>query len=46
MDYTALTDAVNFANVASAILAVATALAGIYVGIRGAKIILAFLRSR
>jgi hypothetical protein len=44
MDYTTMTAAVDFATVATGVLAVGVALAGIYVGIKGARILLNFLR--
>lgn len=44
MDYTSLTTAVDFTTVGTAVLAVAALLAAIYAGIKGAGIILSFLR--
>ena len=46
MDYTTLTAAADFTTAETAILAVSVALAGIYVGIKGARIVLGFLRGR
>jgi hypothetical protein len=44
MDYTAITDAVDFASVITAVGVVAAALAGVYIAIKGANILLGFLR--
>lgn len=44
MDYTAITTAVNFAGVLTGVGVVAAALAGVYVAIKGANILLGFLR--
>lgn len=44
MDWVALTAAVDFAPALTFAGAVAVALAGVYIGIRGARIGLAFLR--
>lgn len=43
-DYTGLTSSIDFSNISVGILAVAGTLAGVYAGIKGAKIILGFLR--
>ena len=44
MDYTALVASVDFAGALTAVGTVAAALGVIYVGIKGSKIVLAFLR--
>lgn len=44
MDYSTMTAAVDFTTVATGILAVGVALAGVYIGIKGARILLGFLR--
>lgn len=44
MDYTAITGAVDFAGVMTGISAVAVSLAGLYIAIRGGRILLSFLR--
>ena len=46
MDFTSLTSAVDFSSVNTAVLAVAAAAATLYLGIRGAKTILGFIRGR
>lgn len=43
-DYSTLTSGIDFSTISIGVLAVATTLAGVYAGIRGAKILLAFLR--
>lgn len=44
-DLTALTDAVDFGTVITAILAIAALVAGVYVAISGAKKVIAAIRS-
>lgn len=44
MDYTTMVAAVDFATVSTGILTVGIALAGVYIGIKGAKILLRFLK--
>jgi len=44
MDYTAITGAVDFAGALVAVGVVAGALGLVYVGIKGSKIVLGFLR--
>lgn len=43
-DYTALTSGIDFSQIGTGVLAVAALLAAVYAGIKGAKIVLAFLR--
>jgi hypothetical protein len=43
-DLSALTSSISFASVVTAILAVAALLATVYLAIKGARIVLAFLR--
>lgn len=43
-DYSKLTSGVDFSTIAAGVLAVAGILAGVYAGIKGAKIVLGFLR--
>ncbi len=43
-DYGPLTDGIDFASIATGVLAVAGLLAVVYAGIKGAKIVLGFLR--
>jgi len=43
-DYSTLTSGVDFGTIASGVLAVAALLAAVYAGIKGAKVVLAFLR--
>ena len=43
-DYSVLTSSIDFSSVSVAVLAVAGILAGVYAGIKGARIVLAFLR--
>jgi len=44
MDFTAITAAVDFADVMTGLGVVAAAVAGVYIGIRGARILLSFVR--
>ena len=44
MDYTDLISAVDFATVAAGIVAVAAVVAGLRVGVKGAKLLLGFIR--
>lgn len=44
MDYTTITSAVDFAGVITGIGAVAVALAGVAIAMRGARLLLGFLR--
>lgn len=44
MDLSTLTAAVDFADVLTAILAVGVALAAVYVGMKGVRLVLGFLR--
>lgn len=44
MDYTTITGAVDFAGVITGVGAVAVALAGVYIAIKGSRILLGFLR--
>jgi len=44
-DYSALTDGVDFSTIAGGVLAVAALLAAVYAGIKGARVVLGFLRS-
>jgi len=44
-DYSTLTDGVDFSTIATGVLAVAAMLASVYAGIKGAKVVLGFLRS-
>ena len=43
-DYTGLTSSIDFSSISVGVLAVAGILAGVYAGIKGAKIVLGFLR--
>ena len=43
-DYSSLTSSVDFSTISVGVLAVAALLAAVYAGIKGAKIVLAFLR--
>lgn len=45
-DYSSLTTAVDFSTTIAAVMAVAALIAGLYLAIRGAKTILAFIRPR
>ena len=44
-DYSSLTSGIDFASIATGVLAVAALLAVVYAGIKGARIVLGFLRS-
>lgn len=44
-DYSTLTDGVDFSTIAVGVLAVAAMLAAVYAGIKGARVVLGFLRS-
>jgi hypothetical protein len=44
MDYTALTAAIDFGTALTAIGTVAVAVGGLYLGIRGARMVLSFVR--
>ncbi|GIZ13885.1 major capsid protein [Pseudomonas sp. NCCP-436] len=44
-DYSTVTDGISFSTIATGVLAVAGLLAVVYAGIKGARIILGFLRS-
>lgn len=44
MDYTAITAAVSFADVLTAVGTVAAGVAVLYIGIRGARVLLGFVR--
>ncbi len=44
MDYTTLVTAVDFATVETGILGVAAVLAALYVGVRGTRLLLGFIR--
>lgn len=44
-DYTSMTSGIDFAGIATGVLAVAALLAGVYAGIKGARIVLGFLRN-
>lgn len=43
-DYTKITTGVDFSGIATGVLSVAGVLAGIYAGIKGARIVLGFLK--
>ena len=43
-DYTGLTSSIDFSTISVGVLAVAGILAAVYAGIKGAKIVLGFLR--
>ena len=45
MDYTAFTSSIDFASALTAVGAVAAALAALYIGIKGARVVLGFLKS-
>lgn len=45
LDYSDLTDSVNFDDVGPAVLAAAGALVGVYIIVKGIRIILGFVRS-
>lgn len=44
-DYSSIVAGMDFASVVTGIISVATAIAGVYVAVRGAKMIVSFLRS-
>lgn len=44
-DYSTLTSGIDFGGIATGVLAVAAMLAAVYAGIRGARVVLSFLRS-
>ncbi len=44
-DYSTLTSGIDFGSIATGVLAVAALLAAVYAGLKGAKIVLGFLRS-
>ncbi len=44
-DYSTLTDGIDFSTIATGVLAVAAMLAAVYAGIKGARVVLGFLRS-
>ena len=44
-DYTTLTSSVDFSTIATGVLAVSAMLAAVYAGIKGARVVLGFLRS-
>lgn len=44
MDYTSIVGAVDFAGVMTGLAAVAVAVAGVLIAIRGARILLSFIR--
>lgn len=46
MDYTTITSAVDFAGVMTGVGAVAAAVAGLYIAIRGARILIGFIGGR
>ena len=43
-DFSSLTSSIDFSSVATGVLAVAALIAAVYAGIKGAKIILSFLK--
>ncbi len=43
-DYSALTSDIDFSTIATGVLAVAALLAAVYAGIKGARVVLSFLR--
>ncbi|HDP3262177.1 TPA: hypothetical protein P6N60_004402 [Pseudomonas aeruginosa] len=43
-DYSSLTSDIDFSTIASGVLAVAALLAAVYAGIKGAQVVLGFLR--
>lgn len=43
-DYTSLTSSIDFSSISTGVLSVAGVLVGVYAGIKGAKIILGFVR--
>lgn len=44
-DYSSLTSGIDFSSISVGVLAVAAALAAVYAGIKGARLVLGFLRS-
>lgn len=44
-DYSGITTGIDFGSIATGVLAVAALLAAVYAGIKGARIVLGFLRS-
>jgi hypothetical protein len=44
MDYTAITSAVDFTSALTAVGTIAAALGALYIGMKGAKAVLSFLR--
>lgn len=44
-DYSTLTSSIDFSSIATGVLAVAALLAAVYAGIKGARVVLGFLRS-
>ncbi|MGU1090307.1 hypothetical protein ACSEOL_31450 [Pseudomonas aeruginosa] len=44
-DYSGLTSDIDFSTIATGVLAVAALLASVYAGIKGARVVLGFLRS-
>ncbi len=46
VDYTSLTSAVDLASTQTAVIAISATLAGLFVAIRGAKIVLGMIRGR
>lgn len=44
-DYSSITSGIDFGSIATGVLAVAALLGGVYAGIKGARIVLGFLRS-
>ncbi len=44
-NYSTLTDGIDFSSIATGVLAVAALLAAVYAGIKGARVVLGFLRS-
>lgn len=44
-DYSGITTGIDFSTIATGVLAVAALLAAVYAGIKGARIVLGFLRS-
>jgi len=45
MDYSAIISAIDFASALTAIGAVAAALGALYIGIKGARVVIGFLKS-
>lgn len=44
-DYSSLTSSIDFSSIATGVLAVAALLAAVYAGIKGARIVLGFLKA-